>query len=395
MPFNSGVFSRVYNWVTDKNNSINITASRMDTEMDGMATALSTCLLKDGSQTVTANIPMSSHKFTGLSNGSASTDSATVGQVQTGFIWCGTSGGTANAQTLTPSPIITAYAAAQGFEFLPVATNTSGTVTIANSGLATRAVKKSIGGALVVLAVGDIIINIPAKVLDDGTQYVLMNPQTYTHGADIASASTVNLDTATGDLVDVTGTTTWTAITLSEGRQCTVRHTGAQLLTNGASLVLLSAANITTAAGDISVFRGYASGVVRQVSFQRLNGTPVGGASYKVLTGTYDISTTGALAITGAGFTPKSIEIKMAINASKAWSIGTSDGTTHACFAADDNDTVNTVVVSTTQCSTLIPSAGTQALTLVASFDADGLTLTKSKIGSPTGTGTYIITCKR
>lgn len=93
------------------------------------------------------------------------------------------------------------------------------------------------------------------------------------HGADIASASTIDLDTATGNVVDVTGTTTITAITLSEGHERTVRFTGALTLTNGASLVLLSGANITTAAGDYAIFRGYASGVVRMVAYSRANGT--------------------------------------------------------------------------------------------------------------------------
>lgn len=96
-------------------------------------------------------------------------------------------------------------------------------------------------------------------------------------GADIASAGTVNLDTATGNLVDVTGTTTITAITLSVGRERVVRFTGALTLTHGASLVLPGAANITTAAGDFAIFRGYASGVVRCVVYQRASGVPVAG----------------------------------------------------------------------------------------------------------------------
>ena len=86
-------------------------------------------------------------------------------------------------------------------------------------------------------------------------------------GSDIASASTINLDTATGNLVDVTGTTTITAITLSKGRQRVVRFTGILTLTNGASLVLPGGGNITTAAGDFAIFRGYASGVVRCVGY--------------------------------------------------------------------------------------------------------------------------------
>jgi hypothetical protein len=92
------------------------------------------------------------------------------------------------------------------------------------------------------------------------------------HGADIASATTTNLETSTGDLIDVTGTTTITAITLNDGHERTVRFTGILLLTHGASLLLPGAANITTAAGDFAVFRGYAAGVVRCVGYQKAAG---------------------------------------------------------------------------------------------------------------------------
>lgn len=94
-------------------------------------------------------------------------------------------------------------------------------------------------------------------------------------GADIASATTVDLDAATGDIADVTGTTSVTAITLADGVEKSVRFTGALTLTNGASLILPGAANITTAAGDVAVFRGYAAGVVRCVGYQRASGLPV------------------------------------------------------------------------------------------------------------------------
>ena len=65
MAFNgSGVFNRIYNWVNDRNNSIKILASRMDTEMDGFATGLSTCLTRDGQSTPTTNIPLGGFKLT-------------------------------------------------------------------------------------------------------------------------------------------------------------------------------------------------------------------------------------------------------------------------------------------------------------------------------------------
>jgi hypothetical protein len=98
------------------------------------------------------------------------------------------------------------------------------------------------------------------------------------HGADIASATTLDLDAATGNLVDVTGTTTITAITLAEGRERTVRFTGALILTHGSSLVLPGAANITTVAGDFAIFRGYAAGVVRCVVYSPITVTGTGSA---------------------------------------------------------------------------------------------------------------------
>lgn len=95
------------------------------------------------------------------------------------------------------------------------------------------------------------------------------------HGADIASAGTIDLDSATADLIDVTGTTAITAITLSDGRIRFVRFAGALTLTHGASLVLPTAANITTAAEDFAIFRGYAAGVVRCIVYSKADGKPL------------------------------------------------------------------------------------------------------------------------
>jgi hypothetical protein len=61
--------------------------------------------------------------------------------------WCGSSGGTANALTLTPSPAIAAYVAGQEFTFLASATNT-GAATIAISGLSTLTLQESASGLL-------------------------------------------------------------------------------------------------------------------------------------------------------------------------------------------------------------------------------------------------------
>jgi hypothetical protein len=81
-------------------------------------------------------------------------------------------------------------------------------------------------------------------------------------GSDIASATTTDIGAATAEFVDVTGTTTITGLgTIAAGIVRTVRFTGALTLThNGTSLILPSAANITTAANDTAEFRSLGSG---------------------------------------------------------------------------------------------------------------------------------------
>lgn len=75
MAFNgSGSFTRLYNWVSDRNASIKIRADRMDAEMDGIATGLSTCITKDGQTTITQDIPFNNKKITGLADAAAGQD---------------------------------------------------------------------------------------------------------------------------------------------------------------------------------------------------------------------------------------------------------------------------------------------------------------------------------
>jgi cytoskeletal protein CcmA (bactofilin family) len=57
MAFSGGTFSRTFDCTTDRDNGVKILASKFDTELDGFATGLSTCILKDGTQTCTAAIP--------------------------------------------------------------------------------------------------------------------------------------------------------------------------------------------------------------------------------------------------------------------------------------------------------------------------------------------------
>lgn len=128
-------------------------------------------------------------------------------------------------------------------------------------------------------------------------------PYLFRQATDVASDTTINLDTVNGFLVDVTGTTAITTVTLAQGQVRIVRFTGALTFTHGSSLVLPGAANITTAAGDYAILAGYASSVVRCISYVKASGLGVAGmaaqaASSVAITGG---SVTGLTALTLSG----------------------------------------------------------------------------------------------
>lgn len=85
------------------------------------------------------------------------------------------------------------------------------------------------------------------------------------HGADIASAATLNLETATGNFVHLTGSVGVTAITLLDGHERTVFFVAGLTMTAGANLVLGGPATIAFAANEIASFVADGS-VVRLMS---------------------------------------------------------------------------------------------------------------------------------
>ncbi len=218
------------------------------------------------------------------------------------------------------------------------------------------------------------------------TSLALTDALNTAQGANIASASTINLDTATGNVVDVTGTTAITAVTLSQGRFRIVRFTGALTLTNGANLVLPTGANITTAAGDYALFVGYASSVVRCVYYSRANGTAVGGGQSKIVNTTRDVSLASSTqSVTGAGFTPKGVDIYQTQSTEAGrFSLGFYDGTTQWCIYRN----VATGNFGTTASYTVVvqDAAGATQYLGSVSLTSDGCDIAWTKVGSPTGT---------
>lgn len=94
-------------------------------------------------------------------------------------------------------------------------------------------------------------------------------------GSAISSASTINLTTATGNFLHITGTTTITAVTLGAGMRREVVFDGILTLTHHATNNNLpSSANITTAAGDRASY--YSDGTtVYCTKYVKADGTPV------------------------------------------------------------------------------------------------------------------------
>lgn len=82
MAFNgSGVFFRLYSWVTDAANGIPITPARVDGDANDIAAGLTNCVTRNGQSPPTANLPMGNFKLTGLTPGTTSGDSVSFDQL--------------------------------------------------------------------------------------------------------------------------------------------------------------------------------------------------------------------------------------------------------------------------------------------------------------------------
>lgn len=183
MPYNgSGVFVRVYNWVSDAAGGIPITASRVDTEDDGIATGLSTAVCKDGQTTITANLPMSTFRHTGVGNAVARTDYAAAGQIQDGGLNWVIAGGTSDALTATYSPAVTALVDGMLLRVRATAANGTTTPTFSPNGLTAHTVTKKGGTALAIADVSGAGHELFLAYNLAGTRWELLNPATIIPG---------------------------------------------------------------------------------------------------------------------------------------------------------------------------------------------------------------------
>jgi len=150
-----------------------------------LATGLSTVITKDGQTTVTANIPMSTYKFTGLGVGSAATDSANLSQVQSTVTKLLTSVSGTDTITAVGAPVVAAYAAGQMFYFVATGDNT-GAVTLNIDSLGAKAVTRD---GSVALAAGDIKSGEVVVVVYDGTRFQVVSQLNSAGNATFANVS--------------------------------------------------------------------------------------------------------------------------------------------------------------------------------------------------------------
>lgn len=191
MAFNgSGVFLRLYTWVNDAASDIKIRADRMDNEMNGFATGLSTCITKNGQTTITANLPMAGYRHTGVGNALNRTDYAAAGQVQDGKINWADAGGTADAITASYTPTVSALVDGQLFFVRAAAANTSTTPTFNPDSTGDKTITKNGAQAL---AAGDIYGDgheLALRYRLSDTSFELLNPSVNFTEADVYDPAT-------------------------------------------------------------------------------------------------------------------------------------------------------------------------------------------------------------
>ena len=155
-----------------------------------LATALSTCVTRDGQSPPTTNLPMGSFKLTGLSAGTAAGHSVRFEQLQTGTNKLITVAGTGDVITGVMTPTYTAYVNGDMFTFIVGSTNTTN-VTINIDGLGAKAVTNG----TTALTAGALTSGRVVVIQYDGTRFQLLNsylvtPITGTTGSTVVPVGT-------------------------------------------------------------------------------------------------------------------------------------------------------------------------------------------------------------
>lgn len=110
MPWNAGIFTRLYNWYQEYQAGYDIDPQKMDGEDDNFTTGINNCLTKDGQNAPDQDLPMAGKKHTNVGPAINRNEYLQVGQYQDGWgVYAGDSTGDADDYILSLDPSITAY----------------------------------------------------------------------------------------------------------------------------------------------------------------------------------------------------------------------------------------------------------------------------------------------
>jgi hypothetical protein len=208
-----------------------------------LATGLSTTITKDGQTTITANIPWSGYKITGLGAATAAADAVRFDQIQSSTEkWVTVSGTDTYVGSVTPA--LTAYAAGNAFNFVVPNTNTTA-CTINIDGLGAKSITRDGSTALVA---GDLIANSVVTIVYDGTRFQVLNSNSVTNFRVSGTFNVVGATTLAG-LSATTGAFSGAVTGLTYNGLTVSTTTGTFTVTNGKTL---SVSNSLTLAGTDS-----------------------------------------------------------------------------------------------------------------------------------------------
>ena len=184
-------------------------------------------------------------------------DQVTSDTSATSTAWGGTSGGSANAQTVTAAGF--SNQSGQSINFIAGFTN-SGSASLNPNGGGPINILKDLQSGSTSLGGGEIVAgNLVEVVYDSGAgafHLVALPPANFGVRTSLASATTTDLGTVPSHNVNVTGTTTITSFGNTANTSTSIYqvcYAGSLTLTyNGTSLILPGSQNIITQAGDCS-----------------------------------------------------------------------------------------------------------------------------------------------
>lgn len=176
-----------------------IESAKVNSNFSDIASGLTGSLAKDGQTTPTANLPMGGFKHTGVADGSARTDYASLGQVAKGTLLYAADTGSADAYAVAPSPGIAANVVGFKVRWKVANANLTTTPTLAVNSLTAGTIVWPNGDAL---AAGDL----PANAIVETAIASLSGstPTWHLHTVSLA-----------GKMVTTTGTQTLTNKTLT------------------------------------------------------------------------------------------------------------------------------------------------------------------------------------